>query len=206
MDAPRSQIQLTRAIMDAIRDGDRSAFDDLFRRVGGRVYVYVVARMGEALRSVMEPEDLLQEVYAEAYLHFETFEDHGPGSFARWMVGIASNVIRQAYKHHFAAKRRDARRRVSLDDEQGATGDRLATPEATPSRIIARNEGVRRLAAALDSLEEEDRDVVLLRVFEGCSLEEIATRTGKPRTTVAYRLARAVTRLEGQVPDLNTVW
>jgi RNA polymerase sigma-70 factor (ECF subfamily) len=162
--------------------------------------------MGEPLRSVTEPEDLLQEVYTEAYLRFETFEDHGPGSFARWMVGIAANVIRQAYKHHFKAKRRDARRRVPLEDEDGAATDRLATPEATPSRIIARNESVRQLAAALDSLDEEGREVVLLRVFEGCSLEEIATRLDKPRTTVAYRLARAITKLEGQVPDLNTVW
>jgi len=206
MSERRSELELTREIVEAIRGGDQAAFDDLFRRVGGRIYVYVRSRMGEPLRRLMEPEDLLQEVYAEAYRNFHTFQEQGPGSFARWMVGIAANVVNQAYKHHFEVKQRDARRQVTLGPEREDPAGNASTPDPTPSRIVARNEKVRRLAEALATLDDEDREVILLRVFEGLHVEEVARRVGQPRTTVAYRLARGLSRLEARVPDLNTVW
>jgi len=202
----QSELDLTRDIVEAIRGGDRAAFDDLFRRVGGRIFVYVASRMKAPLRRLMEPEDLLQEVYVEAYKSFPTFVDQGPGSFARWMVGIAANVVNQAYKHHFEVKQRDARRQVTLGPEREDPAGNVPTPDPTPSRIVARNEQVRKLAEALASLDEEDREVILLRVFEGLHIEEVARRVSQPRTTVAYRLARGLSRLEARVPDLNTVW
>jgi len=78
-----SRLQVTRDIVEAIRGGDRSAFNTLFQRAGGRVFVYVNSRMGEALRRRVDPEDLLQEVYVEAFRSFDTFEEAGPGSFVR---------------------------------------------------------------------------------------------------------------------------
>jgi len=200
-----SRLQVTRDIVEAIRGGDRSAFNTLFQRAGGRVFVYVNSRMGEALRRRVDPEDLLQEVYVEAFRSFDTFEEAGPGSFVRWMIGIAGNVTRRAHERHFERKRRNARREIALDGATGSGLD-LPTPDISPSRRVALNEGVQRVARAVDGLDALDREVILLHVFEGLTIENVARTLNRPRTTITYRLARALSRLESQVPELNTVW
>ena len=192
-----SDPQLTQAIVDAIRGGDRSAFDALFQRVGGKVYVYIYNRLGERLRQVVEPEDVLQEVYTTAFSSFDDFVSSGSGSTARWLIGIARNQIRHLYGHHFDHQKRDPRRVVPID---GATASAPQIPiesdEPTPSRVIAHDEEVQRLAAALAELCEEDRDAILAH-FEGESMGAIAERAGVPRTTMLYRVSQALQRLGG---------
>ena len=189
--------QLTQQIVDAIRGGDRSAFDALFQRVGGKVYVYIYNKMGQRLRRVVEPEDVLQEVYATAYASFDDFVSGGSGSMARWLIGIARNHIRHLYVHHFEHEKRDPRRVVPI---AGATASAAEIPlesdTPTPSRVIARDEEVRRLATALEALAPEDRTAILQH-FEGESMAAIAERAGVPRTTMLYRVSNALKQLGG---------
>jgi len=192
---------LTREIVDAIRDGDRAAFDALFNRVGARVYVYILGRMGTRLRKVVDPEDVLQEVYTEAYQSFDRFVDRGPGSMGRWLVGLARNQIRRLYKRHFAYEKRCALREVPYQATPSHPGV-LAEAESgdpTPSRIIARDERNRKIARALESLAAGDRQLILLYVYEGLPLSRIAERLDTPRSTLAYRLAAALGQIGGQL-------
>jgi len=189
---------ITEQIIDAIRGGDLCAFDDLFARVGGKVYVYIANRMGERLRRVLEPEDVLQEVYAKAFEAFGTFADQGRSSFGRWLVTIARNQIQRLYNHHFAYEKRDRDREVPFEPRASRAGS-FSCPypaqESTPSRIISRDEDVRRMADAVGSLEPDSREVVLSHVYEGMTLEEISRQCGVPRTTINYRYARALKQL-----------
>ncbi len=192
--------QLTQEIVDAIRAGDRSAFDALFNRVGGKVYVYIFNKLGDRLRTVVEPEDVLQDVYATAFSSFDDFVSRGSGSTARWLIGIARNRIRHLYGHHFDHQKRDPRREVPLDGGTSATEIPLASDEPSPSRVIARDEEVQRLATALAELCDEDRAAILAH-FEGESMAVIAERAGVPRTTMLYRVSQALQRLGGLVRD-----
>jgi RNA polymerase sigma-70 factor (ECF subfamily) len=188
---------LTREIIDAIRGGDRGAFDTLFTRVGGKAYVYIFNRMGNRLRRIMEPEDVLQEVYRQAYEAFSSFVDAGSGSMDRWLVTIARNQIRRIHKHHFGVQKRDPEREVPLEAPRGSAGSAFdpSSPEQSPSRIVAGDEEVQRVARAVQSLEPDARELVLQHVYEGRPIEHIATDLGIPRTTLNHRLALALEQL-----------
>lgn len=189
---------LTREIVDAIRGGDRQAFDALFTRVGGKVYVYIHNRMGDRLRRVMEPEDVLQEVYTLAYEAFSEFADQGSGSMERWLVVMARNQIRRLYQHHFGVEKRDPGREVPLElkPDRSDAGIDPSSPGPTPSRAVAGDEQVQPVARAVESLEPDTRELVLQHVYEGRSLEMIAAELGTPRTTLNYRLKPALKRLK----------
>jgi len=196
-----SDSHLTREIVDAIRGGDRQAFDALFTRVGGKVYVYIHNRMGDRLRRVMEPEDVLQEVYALAYEAFSEFADQGSGSMERWLVVMARNQIRRLYQHHFGVEKRDPGREVPLEPKPDRSDAGLdpSSPGPTPSRAVAGEEEVQRVARAVESLEPDTRELVLQHVYEGRSLERIAAELGTPRTTLNYRLKQALKQLKAML-------
>lgn len=185
---------VTQEIITAIRGGDRQAFDALFEHVGGKVYVYIYSSMG-GLQRIVDPEDVLQDVYSLAYQSFETFVAGGTGSLARWMIGIARNRIRHLHAHHFEHQKRDPRRAVPLD-----RNDDVASHDPSPSREIARSEEVGRMNDALAALCEDDRKAILLHI-EGESIAEIARRLDLPRTTLLYRISGALRQLGEHVSD-----
>lgn len=194
---------LTIDIVDSIRRGNRHAFDDLFRRVGEKVYVYIHNRMGARLQKVTDAEDVLQEVYTRAYESFDEFVDGGSGSMAGWLIGIAKNQIRKLYKHHFAYEKRTPDRAVPLDapNTEGMAPRLPAAGDPTPSRVIARSEDVRRLAAALASLPDDERELILENVYEERSIRDIASDTGITHTTLAYRLTKALRALRAELGE-----
>jgi len=187
---------LTRQIVEAIRGGDRIAYDNLFRHVGGRVYVYIVNRMGEKLRGAMDAEDILQDVYLKAFEVFDEFVDRGSGSMARWLIGIAKNQIRRQLKH-LGYEKRDPDRVVPLGNPSESSGTPSTSPQppspaSTPSRAVARDEQAQRMARAVEALGPEEKELVLLHFFEGLTLDEIARDQGVSRKTLSRHLARAL--------------
>lgn len=78
-----------------------------------------------------------------------------------------------------------------------------ARPEAVPSaaRVAERAEAARRLAEAVEALEEPYRTTIVLRYYDGLSGAEIARRTGTPEGTVRARLKRGLDRLRARLDD-----
>lgn len=109
------------------------------------------------LGSVVDADDLVQEVAVEAWRARERF-DPARGSFRGWLLGVAGHVAASAL-------RRVARRSAVLGRES-----ELAEPMAeltTISRRVRRQEATSELFAALDALADADRELVLLRGLEG---------------------------------------
>lgn len=187
---------VTAEIVAAIRGGDRSAFDALFHRVGGAVYIYIRNRMGPRLRKIVDPEDVLQEVYAHAFERFASFEERGPGSMGKWLVAIARNRIRALYKHHFAYEKRSASRATRMSPTRL---DRHAADATTPSAVVARAERIQGLSRAIQALPACDRKLILLYVYEGLPMETVAQRLNTPRTTLSSRLSRILAGIRSLV-------
>jgi RNA polymerase sigma factor (sigma-70 family) len=70
-----------------------------------------------------------------------------------------------------------------------------------PVTAAARNEANERLRAALQAIDVDERDVLLRRYFAAETLDEIATASGRSITAVRRLLARATTRLGGDLLD-----
>ena len=176
------------------REGSREALDTVLGECGERLLAFIRLRLGPTLRGQLESRDILQVTLMHAFQHIDRFEGQSRKTLMAWLVGIAQNAIRDEadYQHR---KRRDVSRTLPLD----ALGDGGAVEmRSEVSRLILKEEAMR-LEAALESLDPDHRDVILLRKYEELSFEEIGGRLGRSPDACRMLLVRAMTALAGKV-------
>jgi RNA polymerase sigma-70 factor (ECF subfamily) len=171
----------TKILWQKARAGDREAYDRLFRLHADRALLFIRARLGPRLREKVESCDVLQEAYLAAHQAFAQFEYTGEAAFLRWLCRIIDNRIRDL-GDHFAARKRQA---APLPHSE-PTG---------PLTALDRAENREKIAAALDRLHKDHRQVLLLRYFEGLSAEQAGQRMGRTAGAVRKLTARALIEL-----------
>ena len=181
--------QQTTVLLLQAREGSSDAMDRLFDHVAVRLLALIRLRMGSKLRSRMEPRDILQASIIKAFERLEQLKGEDSESLMTWLVRIAENEIRDqaGFQNH---KRHDMDRDIPLKDEGQ---ERLqAHVRSRISRVILSDE-MKHLEEALENLDPEHREVILLRKMEELSYEEIGRRLGKSADTCRMLLARAMT-------------
>jgi RNA polymerase sigma factor (sigma-70 family) len=168
----------------AARRGDRAAYARLVD-----AHRSLVASLALALtRDVAASEDLAQEVFLDAWRRLGQLRN--PGSFLPWL----RQLTRYRASH---ARAREVRRRTEqlLD----ALLDSVADPRPSDVERLVSEEEQSALAAALDALPAETREVVTLYYREGQSTEQVAQLLSLRPEAVRQRLARARHRLREEV-------
>jgi RNA polymerase sigma-70 factor (ECF subfamily) len=156
------------------------------------------------LRFVRDQErakDLLQEVLLRLVQSADGFR--GQAKLRTWLYRIARN---QCIDH---SRRQKHRRHASLDAESGEHGgslhDRVAsTASDGESGTGDRQLGVR-IAAAVDELPEDQREVFVMRHAQHLSFREIAEVVGIPENTAKSRMRYALERLQAALADFRQV-
>jgi RNA polymerase sigma-70 factor (ECF subfamily) len=138
-------------------------------------------RMGTDLKRVHTAEDILQDALLHAWRDRMKFEWRGIGSFRSWLLSIIDHRLRDAADRCSAAKRVPGQPVVPLSELGGPATNTTAGPDfpagsTTPSKLAMYREQAEVMQQALDALPEELREIVGLRLFEQCPLEEIAAR------------------------------
>jgi RNA polymerase sigma-70 factor (ECF subfamily) len=193
----RCRRRTTHALVERAQQGDHEAYERLFGRVADELLVYIRIRLGKELRGRLDPVDVLQETYLHAHQGFEGFDPRDEGAFRRWIHRIADHRIHNLADHHGALKRRPPGGEV-----QGSRVlDRVRTQQSRPSTQCAKRESKARLVAAVELLDPDAREAVLLRHFQGLSVEDVGKALGKSKATVLRLLGRsrlALARLLGE--------
>ena len=166
--------------------GDVSAFDVLVRRwerkIRGAIY-RIVGSDDEAL-------DLCQETFLKAYRGLGSFKQEA--RFSSWLYQIALNLCRDRLR------RRRGKAWVSLDGlEEAGMPPHMPGPSALD--LVEASDLARTVAGAIATLPEEQREVVVLKEYQGLTFLEIAEVLGLPMSTVKTRLYRALSLLRGQL-------
>lgn len=167
-----------RALIDALRAGDRDAFARLVEREAAAVYRTCLRILGRP----HDAEDVTQESFMAAFRAIGGYR--GEGSPRAWLLRIAQ---RQAYRR--------LEQRRPLADLDAVTEDRLADASGDPTRVIASRESQSEIREAVAALPEPYREVVALRFFADLSLFEVSEVTGRPLGTVKTHLRRGLERL-----------
>lgn len=144
-------------------------------------------------RNPEQADDLVQDCLERALARRHLW--NADGNTRGWLFAIMHNI------HANDTRRRKTRPvSVPLDDRGGQVGH----PAGQHSRIAGLE-----LAAALQELPDEQRQVILLVALEGMSYGEVAETVGVPPGTVMSRLSRGRDRLrrlmEGETPALRVV-
>jgi RNA polymerase sigma-70 factor (ECF subfamily) len=173
----------TKILIERARNGDQPAFAKLVERCRGRLGALIQSRLGARLRRKVALEDVLQETLLRALRSLHRFHCEDDDSFVRWLGGIATNVL------HEIARREKHDFIIPLEHE--VSGD-----QTSPSKAEERNERFDRLQAALNSLSNDHRQVVLLARVERLSMKEVARRMHRSPEAVTQLLWRALRKLK----------
>lgn len=183
------------ALLAAYRDGDSGAFEALLGRYRGPIFNFVLRSVRDRGRA----EELYQDVWMKVIERCDDFR--GDAKFSTWLYTIARNVcIDHQRKMKFRAH---ASLEAPQPGKDQALGDRLANPGPSTERLAAGGLLKERIAAAVEELPVEQREVFLLRQLQGLAFNEIARVVGAPANTVKSRMRYALERLQEALRDLE---
>lgn len=183
--------RVTESLVARAKAGEREAYDRLFALAADRALLYIRCRLGPKLRARMDSMDVLQEAYVEAHRAFDRFEYRGDDAFAGWLCRVIENKIRGLADYHGAKKRTPEGEKLPVS----VVLERERLERTGPVTAVDKSAARTRLAACLDDLEPDQREVVLLRYFQDLTLQEIADLMGKSEPGVRRLLGKATRAL-----------
>lgn len=186
----------TRGLLQQARDGDAHALEHLFARHRAYLHRMIELRLDPALRPRVDPSDVVQEAHLEANRRIRNYLREPPLSFRLWLRQIAYDRLLMLRRRHLGAARRAVRREVALPDHSSLVLARqLLTADASPLEASVQRELAERVRNALLALAEADREILLLRNYEGLSNQEVAQVLGLTSSNASQRYGRALLRL-----------
>ena len=167
------------ALMERAARGDASAFNEVYRRYGARVYNFAYRML--SVESVAE--DVTQEVFLVLIEHPEQYRSER-GSVLTFLCGVARHHIFRIFR------RRGYELESEFDDDANQFG-RPDESEQDPLTTLLSQELAAEVAAAIEELSPLQREAIVLREFQELSYEEIARVTCAEVSVIKVRLHRA---------------
>jgi RNA polymerase sigma factor (sigma-70 family) len=192
--------------MDAALNADltRSAQDReiaaTVRRERGRLLAFIRRRVLDAA----EAEDVLQEALYElvaAHRLMQPVEQAGA-----WLMRVARNRIIDRFRKKKPELLADQGVEMDPDEEVGGLEDLLPSTDDGPDAVAIRELLLERVAAALDELPREQRDVFIAQELEGASFKELAARWNVTVSALLSRKRYAVLYLRKRLQAAYDEW
>jgi RNA polymerase sigma-70 factor (ECF subfamily) len=173
-----------------------------------RSYLLLLARvrLDPMVRAKVGASDVVQQTLLEAHRDRAQFRGRTVGEQAAWLRQILARKLANVVRDLRRDKRDVARElplQADLDESALRLGEWLAAEQSSPSQQVERQERAVRLAEALATLPENQREAVVLRHWHGCSLIEIGERLGCTTAAVTGLLLRGLRKLRKQLHDLE---
>jgi len=170
--------------------GQVNAFNTLVWRWQKPIYNFVLRYLGD-------PEDareITQQTFIKAHRNLPHLKDHA--RFSTWLYQIAVNLCRDEIKKRRRRKTYSLESMQENSDQQNAR-DLLPVADegASPDNIVSRKELRDILARALQQIPEEQREVVIMKEYQGLKFTEIAEALGIPLNTAKSRMYYGLTAL-----------
>ena len=165
-----------------------------------RDYLLLLARaqLNPRLRGRLDPSDIVQQTLLEAHRDASQFRGQTAAELAAWLRMMLARNLANAARDHTRDRRDVARERslsAALDESSARLEAFLAAEQSSPSQRANRDEELRRLATALATLADGQREAVELRHLHGWPLAEIAAHLGRTPAAVAGLLHRGLAEL-----------
>jgi RNA polymerase sigma-70 factor (ECF subfamily) len=191
----------TQELLDRAKQGEAGAVERLLEVHREPLRRMVGLRLDPALAGRVDASDIVQDVMLEVSQRLADYLRHPQMPFHLWVRHIAKDHMIDAHRRHRQAQRR------SLDREQPIVPAALADQsslelagqfldrELTPATAAVRHELQRRMQEAVAGLDEDDREIILMRHYEQLSNQEVAAALGLTEAAASMRHLRAVRRL-----------
>ncbi len=195
MSTKTENISIDKVLVNRIKSGDASAFDEMVSRYWDRIF----ARVMQLLKNRQDAEEVTQDAFVRAHRGLEKFR--GDSSFSTWLFQIATNLAHNKYWYWWRRKR-DAS--ISFDqnisDEGAATLiDIIPAEGRDPYDELLSREFVDRVGECMPLLSLKHKEILTLRIANDMSYDEIADKLNISIGTVKSRIARARNSLRNKL-------
>ena len=180
--------------------GDRSAWEALLKHLHQPLMSFVGSLIPNDLKSRVEPQDILNDTYFEAYRRIGEFTAIDDQSVFRWLATIARHQLINTVKAQRCQKRGGRSRQI----DTAAVGEDgqliellhdLAIYERTPSRSAMRHELRIALETSISRLEAPLRQALRLRHLSGLPFKDVAVQMSRTERAVQQLCTRAMRQL-----------
>ena len=201
----------TQELILGAQGGDADAVNRLLERHRESVRRMIDLRMDRKLRQRVDASDIVQDVLIDANRRLPDYLNQPAMPFHLWLRQMAQDRLIDAHRRHRVAAKRSVDReqplaaRANLDRDTIELAAQLCDPERTPAAEAAWNELQEQFSAAIEQLDEQDREVVLMRHFEKLSNSEVAESLGLSPPAASMRYLRAVRRLRAMLNDEDSL-
>jgi RNA polymerase sigma-70 factor (subfamily 1) len=184
---------------DAVR-GDRQATERLLLQYSAHLRMRIALRLPTAVQSLVDADDVLEEVYIQAIRDISTCRAASPQAFAAWLNAVADHRMGEMVRYLHCQKRGGTMQRtrfegLGLGSSSGGGVPPWSDSCATPGCQAAQNEAVAAVRNAIDQLGTDQREVVRLHELEGQTLSETAQSIRRSPAAVRGLVHRARQRL-----------
>jgi RNA polymerase sigma-70 factor, ECF subfamily len=186
----------------ALGPGAEEELTELFDRYRRRLRLMVQLRLDRRLQARVDSSDVLQEAFLEAAERYESYKHKPTMPPFLWLRFLVGQRLVLMHRRHLGVKARAAGREVSLfygalpQANSESLAAQLLGKLSSPSQAAIRSELQVRLQEALNSMDETDREVLVLRHFEQMSNVEVAEILGLQQRAASKRYVTALRRLK----------
>ena len=193
----------TQALLADARDGNAAAAGQLLDRHRDALRRMIAMRLDQRIRRRVDASDVVQEVLVDANRRLADYLQNPAMPFHLWLRQMARDRLIDAHRRHRVSAKR------SVDREQaiavGGDMDRstlelaaqLCDQQMTPAAAATMHELQARFEAALSEINEQDREIILMRHYEHLSNQEVAQALELSEPAASMRYLRAIRRLRG---------
>jgi len=191
----------TQELLKEAQQGAPDTVDRLLARHREPLRRIIGLRLDRALAARLDASDIVQEVLLEASRRLNDYLRDPAMPFHLWLRHIAKDHMIDAHRRHRQAQRRAVDRERPIvpaalaDRSSFELAAQFFDHEPTPASAAIRHELQRRLDSAIDQLDDDDHEIILMRHFEQLSNQEAAAALGLTEAAASMRYLRAVRRL-----------
>jgi RNA polymerase sigma factor (sigma-70 family) len=165
--------------IDACLGGHMEAFSHLYDSYIEKVYRFVYYRVGHK----QEAEDLVSVIFTKAYSKFQSFDRKS--KFGPWIISIARNTVIDFYRT----------RKFTSDIEDAFD----ISSNTNLSKEFEMKEKLDEVMKYLNTLSSDQKDLVVMRLWDGLSYEEISQVLGKSEASLRVSFSRIVSKMQKEL-------
>lgn len=201
------EAEKTQELLANAKEGNEDAISKLLSRHRDALRRLVQMRLDKKIQRRVDVSDIVQDVLFEANRRLETYLADPKMPFHLWLRHMARDRIVDAHRRHRASAKRSVDKETPLaspstvDRSTMELAAQLCDPAMTPAAGATMRELARRFEAAIDELEERDREVLMMRHFEHLTNQEVALALKLTEPAASMRYLRALRRLRALLGD-----
>jgi RNA polymerase sigma-70 factor (ECF subfamily) len=190
----------TQELLQSAKRGNDDAVNNLLERHRNAIRKMVQMRMDKAVAGRVDASDIVQDVMLDASQRLSEFIQKSPMPFHLWLRQLAKDRLIDAHRKHRGAQRRsvDKEQRLNVqyaDQSSLNLAAQLQDYELTPAAATLRKELEQRFLQALDQLEDDDREIIIMRHQEHLSNSDVALALDLSAAAAGMRYLRAIRKV-----------